>query len=164
MTHCNRRLLQPATKAWTPVTFKSREIVRGLMKAQSIKWRVSVGFERLRFAWRRICNLPLDLRNLSVNICKACQARSDSVLSEAPFSTEISFVLSYINHTINARRYCAESTKSPLETPGSWRLGESKKVFFHFFVFFLVAYSSVSLISAFCLGHLYRSFSFIYLW
>ena len=80
MTHCSGRLLQPARKAWTAVTFKSREIVRGLMKAQSIKWRVSVGFERLRFAWRRICNLPLDLRNLSVNICKACQARSDSVL------------------------------------------------------------------------------------
>ena len=25
MTHCSGRLLQPATKAWTPVTFKSRE-------------------------------------------------------------------------------------------------------------------------------------------
>ena len=94
MTHCSRRLLQPATKAWTPVTFKSLEIVRGLMKPQSIKWRVSVVFERLRFVWRCIYNLPLDLRHLFVMICKECQARSDSVLSEAPFSTEIAFVLS----------------------------------------------------------------------
>ena len=29
--------LQPATEAWTSVTFKCREILRGLMKAQSIK-------------------------------------------------------------------------------------------------------------------------------
>ena len=79
MTHCSGRLLQPATKAWTPVTFKSREIVRGLMEAQSIKWRVSVVLERLHFAWRRICNLPLDLRHLSVNISKGSQAWSDSV-------------------------------------------------------------------------------------
>ena len=94
MTHCSRTLLQPATEAWTSVTFKSPEILRGLMKAQSIKWRVSVDFERLHFAWGRIYNLPLDLRHLFVKFCKECQARSDSVLSEAPFSTEISFVLS----------------------------------------------------------------------